>query len=146
MATRSGATLVLILLGYVSASVTSHQHTQTLFEKRYGLRSLAGILRTISVAVDADCSAICVSERECNAFNVGSAVDGTSARICKLLTIDSNSIIVPQLDWTLFVGKHPLQYSIQTTFSPMFCSVVVTSVCINMPDACKYKSCADTVS
>ena len=108
MATRPGATLVLILLGYVNASVTSHQHTPTLFEKRHGLRSLAGILRTISVAVDADCSAICVSERECNGFNVGSVVDGTRTRICKLLTIDSNAIVVPQIDWTLFVGKYPL--------------------------------------
>ena len=108
MATRSGATLVLILLGYVNASVTSHQHTPTLFAKRHGLRSLAGILRTISVAVDADCSAICMSERECNGFNVGSVVDGTRTRTCNLMTIDSNAIVVPQIDWTLFVGKYPL--------------------------------------
>ena len=100
------ALLAAFILGRTQSQGTSHQQR---FTKRDGFRNTGGIIASFLAESVISCSTACVSECECNSFNLGPIVIGTNnLKLCDLVKTDRNSLanITEVPGWSLYLREY----------------------------------------
>ena len=86
---------------------------QQKFIKREGFRNTGGIIASFLADSVISCSTACVSECECNSFNLGPVAVGTNNRkLCDLVETDQKSAanITEAPGWSLYLRKYHVVY------------------------------------
>ena len=110
---KVGHTLRMFLLAvFVANDVGSQSQVvsrQQRFTKLDGFRNTGGIIASFLAESVISCSTACVSECECNSFNLGPIVIGTNnLKLCDLVKTDRNSLanITEVPGWSLYLREY----------------------------------------